>query len=1233
MKHTVAFWLAVATLVPSLLAAQVSNYTFLQNTGTYTEITGGLVLGTDANDDQRFVDPFNLAGGTQTTGPGFDIGFNFYFNGWLFDRIAVNSNGWISLGNSDYSPAVDISSTSSYVPLSSTAPTDKPFMRHRIAAFGRDLQGQPGATLRIQTIGVAPYRICVVQWKNYKRFGTVGTGDNINFQIRLHEAGGLESAQTVEIVYGNVVFGNSAVSSSVAQVGLGGIDANDFACRQTTFPHDWNNTTDGVTNTSGCMLPYSGFSVIPPALGLTFQYEPPPPCTGYPTPGATLASDSNVCPGTMVTCWLQNFIGTDVTYNWAFSVDGYDYYYLYGENNPILNVTVEQTIWFLCEVICNSSGQIAYSDPVQIVVQGVLSLPVWESFETITTNNELPGCMQATNLGSFTLTYTMAQPTYNRYPYSGDKFASFRYGCNDYFFSSAIPMQAGTTYQISLQYITDGYTGWNQLAIYAGTAPSGAAMTTMVTSVQNPVNIQYQELKGLFTPTTTDNYYIGIYCNATFAPWYLTFDDISIIELLPCSGQPAAGTTQSNYTTICPGNAFTLSLSGSSLATGITYQWQISPDGVSWTNIAGATNSTHTTTQTSSAYYRCWVTCVNSGQSAFSSPLFVQTLTTLTLPYEEGFESIVVANEYPNCMSSTNLNVRTFTYTFNQGSYNRYAHTGDKFASFKYGCDDWFFTTAIQAVAGNTYLASLYYITDGYSGWNKLAIYYGTSPTPAAMTHLVTEVLNPINTTYQQMTATFVSAITGTIYIGVYCNASFVPWYLSFDDLLIAEYPPCSGTPVAGNAVTSSANVCSGVPFTLDLTGSTLASSLSYQWQSSPDASVWSAIPGATTKKYQASQVVPTHYRCIVTCLNSGASAVSASVFVGQLGAPSLPYIESFETITANNQFPNCISATKPGTANLTYTQFQTTHNRVPRTGDKFASFAAPCDDYFFTSGVSLESAKNYLFLVYYVTDGYPKWNNISCYYGTSPTVSGMTNLLATHPSPLALSYTPIGAVFTPPADEVYYFGIHSKSQGSAPPFYLTFDDIIIKEFTCDAVSNLTVSSLTTMSAKVTWTCSDCIFPIKMEYGKAPTFPGSANNIIIYPATAPVTLLGLQSNTTYTVFIQQLCDPWGQSPIQQIDFTTLLATGLAEEELPTLMLFPNPSDGQFQLIVENIPAAWEPYATLTITNRIGQTVLRQQLPIAQGQIQSHVLLDVEPGLYLLQLQVGSAQYVSRLMIY
>ncbi|HKX86673.1 MAG TPA: hypothetical protein VJL37_08365, partial [Flavobacterium sp.] len=218
-----------------------SGYTFSQSVGTYNEINVGTVLGNSTSANHCFIDPNDLTGETENLilGPGFSIGFDFIFNGNSFDRVAVNTNGWLSFGKSSLGNAAVFSQIATS-PLSQVAdgdgngthdmsPNDE--LRNRVSALGTDLNAAADSELRFATIGIAPNRIFVAQWKNFKRFG--GAVHNYNFQIRLYE-----TSNEVEVVYGDMVFGPSGYS---AQVGLSGYEQTDYHNR-------WVSSSASSTN-------------------------------------------------------------------------------------------------------------------------------------------------------------------------------------------------------------------------------------------------------------------------------------------------------------------------------------------------------------------------------------------------------------------------------------------------------------------------------------------------------------------------------------------------------------------------------------------------------------------------------------------------------------------------------------------------------------------------------------------------------------------------------------------------------------------------------------------------------------------------------------------------------------------------------------------------------------------------------------------------------------------------
>ncbi|MGA1364652.1 MAG: hypothetical protein ACO31C_06890, partial [Schleiferiaceae bacterium] len=97
---------------------------------------------------------------------------------------------------------------------------------------------------------------------------------------------------------------------------------------------------------------------------------------------------------------------------------------------------------------------------------------------------------------------------------------------------------------------------------------------------------------------------------------------LTYIPQAPCTGTPNAGSTAASSTAVCPLQNFNLSLTGATVASGLTYQWQSSTSASGpWANITGATLGATTVSQTVDTYYRCEVTCTPSSSVSYSTPL------------------------------------------------------------------------------------------------------------------------------------------------------------------------------------------------------------------------------------------------------------------------------------------------------------------------------------------------------------------------------------------------------------------------------------------------------------------------------------------------------------------------------------------------------------------------------------------------------------------------------------
>lgn len=347
-------------------------------------------------------------------------------------------------------------------------------------------------------------------------------------------------------------------------------------------------------------------------------------------------------------------------------------------------------------------------------------------------------------------------------------------------------------------------------------------------------------------------------------------DEISLTYIAGtgCSGTPNAGTAVSSSGTVCSGTSFTLSLSGASTATGLTYLWETSPNNSTWTSTSG-TSATFATSQTSPTYYRCVVTCSGSSSNSGSVLVNMSPLIDCYCPpaYTSGcgidyISNVTFAtiNNTTLCTGSTPTNLTKYS-----------APNPVLYRGFTYPLS---VTTDGDEEAVRVWID---YTRNLIFESGESVLNGNAATVPATYTGNVTI---PMAASLGQTVMRVRCRYTTNIGAGGSCN--------SFDfgeteDYLvtIADAPQCTGTPVAGTTVASTSIGCPAVTINFSLNGSATEQGLTYQWQTSPNNSTYTNVPsGGTANTYAATQSVNTWYRCVVTCSNGGASAESTPVQV-----------------------------------------------------------------------------------------------------------------------------------------------------------------------------------------------------------------------------------------------------------------------------------------------------------------------------------------------------------------
>ncbi|WP_317896711.1 T9SS type A sorting domain-containing protein [Aurantibacillus circumpalustris] len=312
---------------------------------------------------------------------------------------------------------------------------------------------------------------------------------------------------------------------------------------------------------------------------------------------------------------------------------------------------------------------------------------------------------------------------------------------------------------------------------------------------------------------------LGVTTDFSLTTRSVLFPDPGAVEVFntPCTGAPGPNSFVTPTVAFCPGMMLDLTLlnSGTYTNSGYTIAWQTSTASAvgPFASVPGATlNSYNTGPINQTIHYRAVITCAaGSSFSTVPQSVNVAPVTTSVVPYHEGLETLAL-NKLPNCSwAASNVGISNLTYTAPAGN-NRVPHAGSQFASFYSSPSgtSYFYTNGIQLVAGITYSASMWYITEsGFNNWADLSIMVGGGQTPAGMVTVASTggTVTPI--LYTPLSNTFVVPLSGLYYVAVKATSGAgVAPYLTWDDLRITI--PCEINGPNLSISPSATTICQG---------------------------------------------------------------------------------------------------------------------------------------------------------------------------------------------------------------------------------------------------------------------------------------------------------------------------------------------------------------------------------------------------------------------------------------
>ncbi len=280
----------------------------------------------------------------------------------------------------------------------------------------------------------------------------------------------------------------------------------------------------------------------------------------------------------------------------------------------IIGLTGNTLYSYYVRTNCGSGTYSTWASGTFTTQCGAVAAPYSQNFDSATTP-ALPSCFTTENVNGDSSTWKTYGFTNNSAPNSV-YVPSASGSNNDNLYTQGISLTAGSTYRLSFKYyIPYSFNYKTDFTVKYGMSPSAAGMQQTLLSLTDAVGISgnyaFTTYLGDFIPTQTGTYYIGFQAQDQGE---IYVDDISLVLIPPCTTFtfPTTATATVSKTTICSQESLSFNLSTPMpTATGITYQWKSSPDGVTYLNegLPAATPVRIMTANTNANYFKCDVLC------------------------------------------------------------------------------------------------------------------------------------------------------------------------------------------------------------------------------------------------------------------------------------------------------------------------------------------------------------------------------------------------------------------------------------------------------------------------------------------------------------------------------------------------------------------------------------------------------------------------------------------------
>ncbi len=485
------------------------------------------------------------------------------------------------------------------------------------------------------------------------------------------------------------------------------------------------------------------------------------------------------------------------------------------------------------QATCGTSGSSVSTGPITFLTScaTTTTFPYVEKFDGVTAPT-LPCGITVLDANSDGKTWVNTSGTYNSSPNAMRYTYNSAVNADDWFFTNALSVQAGASYQLEFKYRTSSTTYVQGLEVKAGPAATVAGQTTTVFTSNSINNTTFATTTAgsgagqvvVFTPTTTGLYYFGFHAISGANFGYLYVDDIQV-TLTSLASCPTPTAVAVNGVTDTQAQ---VTFNGPSVGT--SYKVTYVPRGTTPTTsspfITGNASPITLTGLTPNTPYDIYIqgTCGTAGQGISTTAVSFTTAcaTTTTFPYAQNFDG-VTAPALPCGITVLDNNSDGSTWVNSTDNPSSGVNSMRYMPSAINGADDWFFLNAMNLQTNMRYQLSFKYRVFSYNYPEKMEVKIGTSTTPASQTTTLFTNNNMLNNAYlltstgtgTGQVASFTTTTAGIYFIGFHATSTVNSFSIYVDDIAVTA---TTITSTKSNVAPGFSAEASPVPFNDHLT-------------------------------------------------------------------------------------------------------------------------------------------------------------------------------------------------------------------------------------------------------------------------------------------------------------------------------------------------------------------------------------------------------------------------------